>query len=80
MFVGKAIGVNSRVENRIGASLGGKLLSCSQTLDLLERLARVKHAGLLQAFVNYGRKKFYNIGPRSLSKSVFPLTILYSLV
>ncbi len=27
-----------------------------------ERLASEKHSGLLQKFVNYGRKKFYNIG------------------
>jgi|APCry1669189369_1035219.scaffolds.fasta_scaffold381320_1 hypothetical protein len=31
----------------------------------LERLAREKHSGLLFTFVNYGRKKFYNIVPRS---------------
>ncbi len=26
-------------------------------------LARDKHSSLLWAFVNYGRKNFYNIGP-----------------
>jgi hypothetical protein len=31
----------------------------------LEKLALGKHSSLLQKFVNYGRKKFYNIGPRS---------------
>ncbi len=31
----------------------------------LERLARDKHSSLLQKFVNYGQKKFYNIGPRA---------------
>ncbi len=30
----------------------------------LERLARIKHSSLLWKFVNYDRKKFYNIGPR----------------
>jgi hypothetical protein len=30
----------------------------------LERPARGKHSSLLQAFVNYGRKEIYNIGPR----------------
>jgi hypothetical protein len=30
----------------------------------LERLARYKHSSLLRKFVTYGRKKFYNIGPR----------------
>jgi hypothetical protein len=28
-----------------------------------ERLGRDKHSTLLQTIVNYGRKKFYNIGP-----------------
>jgi hypothetical protein len=28
-------------------------------------LARDKHSSLLQTFVNYDRKKYYNIGPRS---------------
>ncbi len=30
----------------------------------LEKLARDKHSSLLQRFVTYGRKKFYNIMPR----------------
>jgi hypothetical protein len=30
----------------------------------VERLARDKHPKLLRTFVNYGRKKFINIGPR----------------
>jgi hypothetical protein len=29
----------------------------------LESLARDKHSSLLRTFVNYGRKKFYIIGP-----------------
>ncbi len=29
----------------------------------LEELAKDKHSSLLRKFVNYGRKKFYNIGP-----------------
>ncbi len=31
----------------------------------LERLARDKRSCLLQKLINYGCKKFYNIGPRS---------------
>jgi hypothetical protein len=31
----------------------------------LERSARDKHSSLLRKFVNYRRKKFYNIGPWS---------------
>jgi hypothetical protein len=30
----------------------------------LERIARDKHSSLLRKFVNYGQKKFYNIGHR----------------
>jgi hypothetical protein len=33
-------------------------------LTRLEKLARDKHSSVLPKFVNYGRKKFYNIGPR----------------
>ncbi len=33
---------------------------------MLQTLARDKHSSLLRIFVNYGRKKFYNIVPRSL--------------
>jgi hypothetical protein len=29
----------------------------------LEKLARGKHSSLLQKLINYGLKKFYNIGP-----------------
>ena len=32
---------------------------------MLERLAWSKHSCLLQKFVTFGRKKFYNIGPRT---------------
>jgi hypothetical protein len=32
--------------------------------QLNTRLARDKYSSLLQKFVTYGRKKFYNIGPR----------------
>ncbi len=39
-----------------------KLQPCLQTVDL-ERLARDKHSSL---FVNYGQKRFYNIGTCSI--------------
>ncbi len=29
----------------------------------LEKFARDKHSSLLRKLINYGRKKFYNIGP-----------------
>ncbi len=29
----------------------------------MEKSVRDKHSSLLQTFVNYGREKFYNIGP-----------------
>jgi hypothetical protein len=34
----------------------------------LERLAKEKDSNLLQRFINYGRKKFYNIGFRSVGR------------
>ncbi len=36
----------------------------------LERPARDKHSSLVQTFVNYGRKKFYKVGPLSLFDAV----------
>jgi hypothetical protein len=39
-------------------------------------LARDKHSSLLQKFVNYGRKIFYNIGPSDRRKCI---TILKKL-
>jgi hypothetical protein len=44
------------------ASPEGSCLTLKQKTRL-ERLARDKHSSLLQEFVNYGRKKLYNIGP-----------------
>ncbi len=42
-----------------------RLLAFDLHLTRLERLARDKHATLLQKFINEGCKKFYIIGPRS---------------
>ncbi len=52
---------------------GNKTDVCRENMDvrwvgfhpLLERFARDKHSSLLRKLVNYGRKKFYRIGPRS---------------
>jgi hypothetical protein len=41
----------------------GRLCLSHKHLIRLAMLAKDKHSGLLQAFVNYGQKKFYNIGP-----------------
>jgi hypothetical protein len=50
-------------------------------LSKLEKLAMDKHSSLLRNFVNYGRKKFYNIGHGSncVSKS-FIIRITLSFV
>ncbi len=63
MFVGKARslpqnGAPERCFTRLSSSLAYK----QQTR--LEWIARDKHSSLLQKFVNYGQKKFHNIGPR----------------
>jgi hypothetical protein len=63
MFVGKArsIPYNGAPE-RCFIWLSSSLAYKQQTR--LERLFTDKHASLLRKFVNYGQKKFYNIGPR----------------
>jgi hypothetical protein len=38
-------------------------------LNRLKKLARDEHARLLRKLVNYGRKKFYNIGPKKTGKA-----------
>jgi hypothetical protein len=42
----------------------------------MERLAGDKHSSLLQKFVTYGRKKFYNIGPRCVMALAVVILIL----
>jgi len=37
---------------------------------MLESPAKDKHSSLLRKFINYGRKKFYNIGPKNVAKKV----------
>jgi len=57
MFVGKAGCANEApFHSRIGS------WPYPQTLDLVEKLARVKHSSLLQTFVNYGSKKLITSG------------------
>jgi hypothetical protein len=55
MFVGKA-----RSLPLSGASLG---LALAFLTNWVERPARHKQSSLLQKLVNYGRKRFYKIGP-----------------
>jgi hypothetical protein len=58
MFVGKAGAYP--IEEPLRYSTPG-LAHKQQTS--LESLARDKHSSLIRTFVNYGGKKFYNIGP-----------------
>jgi hypothetical protein len=52
------------------APLYGRLLALPTIIrNGLEGLARDQHSSLLRTLVNYGRKKFYNIGPRNVQKS-----------
>ncbi len=48
-------------------NLRTKLELCENRLG---KLVRDKRSSLLQNFVNYGRKKFYNIGPRPFATFV----------
>jgi hypothetical protein len=68
MFVYKVGALPSKAPLRC-STLGWAPSLTHEHLTRLEKLARDKHSNLSQAFVNYDRKKFYNILPRSL-KSV----------
>jgi len=49
----------------------------------LERLARNKHSSWLRKLVNYGRKKFYNIGPRTNPQAYYEhswISVVKSLI
>ncbi len=52
----------------------GRLLPSPKRNTKLRRLKRDKHSSLLQKFVNYGRKKFCDVGPGvNVIKLLFPL-------
>ncbi len=53
------------------STLGQALGLAHKQQTRLEKFARDKHSSLLQKFVNYEQKKFYNIGPRSHLSSYF---------
>jgi hypothetical protein len=42
-----------------------------------EKLAKDKRSSLLRTFVNYGRKKFYNIRPRMKKFAEIKVLFLY---
>ncbi len=58
-----------------GAPLYGRLLALPTNIRLgWKRNVGDKHSSLLQKFINYGQKKFYNIGPFSrVSTTSFPV-------
>ncbi len=66
MFVGKARSLPYSAAPESYATWGGSGLTY-KPYTRLERLAREKHSSFLRKFVNYGRKKFNNIGPRRWS-------------
>ncbi len=68
MFVGKARTYPNEAPFRC-STLGLAPGLALKQYTRLERLARDKHPGLLQKFVSYGRKKFYNIGLWSFERS-----------
>jgi hypothetical protein len=75
MFVGKArslpqSGTPERYFTKVGTGLTHKRNT------RLERLAGDKHSSFLQKFVNYGCKKFYNIGLRSGPNAIKLFTAL----
>ncbi len=70
MFEGKA---RSLTEHLKVLHLG-RLWPIFKHQTTLEKLAMGKHSSLLPKFVNYGRKKLYNIGSRA--KALFTRPIL----
>ncbi len=60
---------------KLGQGEGAKLFE-GELYTGLERLDRDKHSSLLQKFVNYGQKSFYNIGPRSQTAELSPASLL----
>jgi hypothetical protein len=53
------------VKHLSAASFYGRLLALPTNIRLgWKRNAGDKHSSLLRKFVNYGQKKFHNIGPR----------------
>jgi hypothetical protein len=63
MFVSEARSLpKSGAPERSFTQVGSGLICQHKTR--LEKLARDKPSGLLLIFINYGRKKFYNIRPR----------------
>ncbi len=61
MFVGEARGLPQSGTPERCFTLVGSGLTCKHQTRL-ERLSQNKHCSLLRKFVNYARKKFYNIG------------------
>jgi hypothetical protein len=64
MFDGKA-GTYPREETFSCSTLGLTPVLTHNLYIRLENPERGKHSSLLRTFVNYDRKKFYNIGPGS---------------
>ncbi len=69
LFMGKArglsyIGVAEMYLLRVGAGL-----MCKHFVRL-DKISCDKHSSLLQTIINYGRKKFYNIGPWNVARKV----------
>jgi hypothetical protein len=56
------------VKHLSGAPLQERLLALPTNIIIIWKGLAVKHSRLLQTFVYYGCKKFYNIGPRRLQR------------
>jgi hypothetical protein len=65
MFVRKAGAYPGGAPER-SSPVGHDLSLTNKHLARLGKFAMVKHSSLLRTFVNYGRKKFYNIRPRTI--------------
>ncbi len=81
MFEGKAGADPSEVSFRC-STLGYALGLINEHQTKLEKLASYEHSMLLLKYINYDRKKFFNIGPWSIFyfSSIFSNLLLYSVL
>ncbi len=65
------------ISRKTGTKTSLSQITTMKSLTTSEKLSLDKHSSLLRTFINYGRKKFYNIGPRGLHYKKLRICIRY---